>query len=254
MATATATATLDAVIPIVFPNYEIKVSESVSIPAFDLPKFNIGGRSFGGKVTKTQVFDGKISDLGHAGVLILQGGTPGKSGTAKYFEYGRYDPQELGIVRPVEVPNILLGPDGRAIKTSLEAVLAIIAKKAGHGTRIAGAYIEAPGKFKEMKGYADFRYSLNKSPKRTTYAIMSYSCLHFMRETAAKSGKPMPEVIDPSPAGYIDRIRAVYPELDYDPKGKTVKIEDAAEVPDWAHAKPVETSKTAKPPLVGAGR
>lgn len=245
---------LDAVIPIVFPDYEIKVSAPVAIPAFDLPKFSVGGRQFGGRVTKTQLFDGKISDLGHAGVLILQGGTPGKSSLAKYYEYGRYDPQELGIVRVVDVPQVKLGSDGRVTKASLEAVLAVISRKAGHGTRIAAAYVDAPGKFGAMKGHADLRYSQNRNPKRKTYAITSYSCLHFMRDTAEKSGKPMPTVIDPSPSSYISRVQDTYPNLDYDPKAKTVTIENAPDVPEWAQSKSTAPATEKKPALVGTKR
>lgn len=234
---ATKTANLDVVIPIVFPNYQIKVAEPVVIPGFQLPQFSVGGHSFGGqKVTKTEVFDGKIADLGHAGVLFIRGGGKGGKGLTKYYEYGRYDPKEFGVVRPVGLPDVNLEDDGRASKASLIKVLAVIASKGGHGTRIAGAYIEAPGKFADFHTYAEFRQSLNNVPTRDKYSIWSYSCLHFMRSTAEKSGKPMPSVVDPTPSAYIERVRAVYPDLDYDPKTGELKIEDAEGVPDWARA------------------
>lgn len=70
----------DIVIPIVFPDHKITVkiqSTKVDvIPWFDFDNFTMP------KIKK------KVSNLGHAGVLFING----KNGTTKYFEYRRYDP------------------------------------------------------------------------------------------------------------------------------------------------------------------
>ena len=42
----------------------------------------------------------RLEDLGHAGVMLIRG----RDGMTKYYEYGRYDPANLGRVRRVAIP------------------------------------------------------------------------------------------------------------------------------------------------------
>ena len=48
---------------------------------------------------------GKIGNLGHAGVLLIDN----KTGVTKYYEYGRYDKEGKGIVRTFAVPDVKIG-------------------------------------------------------------------------------------------------------------------------------------------------
>ena len=88
---------------------------------------------------------GKIGNLGHAGVLLIDN----KTGVTKYYEYGRYDKEGKGIVRTFAVPDVKMGQDKKPTLESLNKTLSVISEQAGHGGRIEGAYIESD-KFKEM--------------------------------------------------------------------------------------------------------
>jgi len=69
----------DILIPIVFPEYKI----TVEIPRQEvdlLPWINFDNFTL-------PTFSQRISNLGHAGILIVNG----TSGLTKYYEYGRYD-------------------------------------------------------------------------------------------------------------------------------------------------------------------
>ena len=229
--------TLDVVIPIVFPEYRIKVAEPVRVE-MRLDKVEAWGVELfsGFKYKGPEIFDGKIDDLGHAGVLLIRGGSPHTKGLTKYFEYGRYDKAEMGMARKVDIPDVLLGADGRPTRDSLKQVLAVVSKKAGHGTRIQGAYIEAPGRFDAMLKYVSGRMSLNKNPKREAYSIWTNSCLHFAIHTAEAGGVETPWYADPSPSSYGGVLQDSFPDLNYDPKRGALEIEKAVGVPAWVGA------------------
>ena len=200
----------DTVIPIVFPNYMITVP---SVPV-DLPGWmnDIGVPDF--KTPK------QLPDLGHAGVLFIMG----SSGTTKYYEYGRYDPACLGIVRNRQVPNVKV--KGSTIDVaSLKIVLKSISDQAGHHGAIAGAHIAVPGMYPLMLAYCLKRYKDNNNPKRAPYSLASNSCCHFMKETAEAGGVSMPSMWDPRPVSYIGEIQSWYDDLDYEPKGNALTLE-----------------------------
>jgi hypothetical protein len=71
---------MDVVVPLVFPDYKIAVEvQKIKVdvlPWTDRDNFTI------------PAFKEKVSNLGHAGVLFINGQT----GVTKYYEYGRYDP------------------------------------------------------------------------------------------------------------------------------------------------------------------
>ncbi len=102
----------DIVIPIVFPDYRISVNvpkhEFDLFPYVDFDNFT------------TPSYKDKFSNLGHAGVLFING----KSGLTKYFEYGRYDhPSYLGVVQKIRnLPDVLIQYDNLDY-TSLKKVL-----------------------------------------------------------------------------------------------------------------------------------
>ena len=81
---------------------------------------------------------GKIGGLGHGAVLLID-----KDGKTKYYEYGRYDKAKKGLVRTLEVPSVTMDSDGKPTVASLNVVLGQLSKKAGHGGRIEGAYVES---------------------------------------------------------------------------------------------------------------
>jgi len=205
----------DVAIPIVFPDYAIAVDTpevSVKVPDL-LPGVNILPDKL--RVPATQQ---KVSHLGHAGILFIQGQT----GLTRYYEYGRYPPGNLGRVRKRVISNVKIGHNGRPTRKSLAKTLSEISILSGHGGRISAAYIEVPaGSFIRMQASATAREAKNTDPKRAPYALMSNSCLHFMKETAEAGGARMPPVIAPHPAGYIFQVQLQQSDLDYSVTGET---------------------------------
>ncbi|HYP74353.1 MAG TPA: hypothetical protein VER12_00270 [Polyangiaceae bacterium] len=201
----------DVAIPVVFPDYLIMVeTPAVNI---DLP-----GRALDFKIPKSK---NRVPYLGHAGILFING----RTGLTKYFEYGRYDPAAKGLVRKQGVPDAKIASDGRPSAASLKLTLAAISRLSGQGGKILGAYIELEkGGFEAMLKFANARMAKNVDPARPPYELLSNSCLHFAKETAAAGGGDMPMVIDPRPAGYIERVRDDFPDLDFTPPG-TLAIE-----------------------------
>lgn len=182
---------MDILIPIVFPDYLI------STPA------------------------GKLPQLGHAGILIILGST----GSTRYYEYGRYDKAELGLVRKTIIPDVRINkrtnnPDEK----SLAAVLKVISQKAGQNGRISGVYVEVSGGFSKADAYAQSRLKQNGNSNRKSYEILSNSCLHFMKLTLEAAGIATPWLVDPRPNSYIEELREDYPDLDYNPRMNVVTI------------------------------
>ena len=146
---------------------------------------------------------GKIGNLGHAGVLLIDN----KTGVTKYYEYGRYDKEGKGIVRTFAVPDVKMGQDKKPTLESLNKTLSVISEQAGHGGRIEGAYIESD-KFKEMKTYAESKIAENSNPKRKEYSLRNNNCGTF----AADVLKQDPSVKDKAPVIIDSRPNSIVKE------------------------------------------
>lgn len=194
---------MDVVIPIVFPDYkisvEIKKTEVDVFPWFDFDNFTI------------PTYKDKVSNLGHAGVLFING----KSGITKYFEYGRYDSQNLGlVVKARGLPDVKIS-NGNIDLVSLKKPLAFISRVSGQSGKIHGVYIKVEGKYDAMLKHASFRKNQNGNPKRIPYDILTNSCIHFVKEVAEKAGVSTPWMIDPRPSSYIGEFRDDFPDLNF---------------------------------------
>lgn len=204
---------MDVVIPIVFPDYLIAVNtpptEVDILPWFDFDNI---------RIPKTK---NRVPELGHAGVLFMNG----KSGVTKYFEYGRYDRENLGLVRRIPLKNDVSVNEGRVVLKSLKNPLREISRKAGQGGRISGVYIEVEGKYKAMLDYAKLRMKQNVNKTREPYDLLSNSCIHFVKKVVEVSGSETPWMLDPRPNSYIGEFRDDYPDLDYDRKTDRLVIE-----------------------------
>jgi hypothetical protein len=201
----------DVVIPIVFPDYLITVdnlswTDKAAISV--VPGVSI--------VSQTKTASGtryKVKGLGHAGVLFIEGQT----GKASYYEYGRYDPQEKGLVRSDAVPAVTMGTNKRPTKASLTATLQEIAKESGHGTRISAVYIEAANKFAAMTTYATGREAQNSDPNRTPYALTDNNCFTFAKQVTGSAGVDVSMADKRFPSANMDALQQTYPPLGYDP-------------------------------------
>jgi hypothetical protein len=207
---------VDTVIPIVFPDYLIGVNTPpVEIPVPDV----LPGMDIFPNVVRISATKNKLPELGHAGVLFIQG----SSGTTKYFEYGRYHGVALGLAHRVPVPDVT--KQGRVFSAvSLARCLHTVCLRAGQGSRLEGAYIEVPGKFGAMLQHANKQVSLNTDPKRTPYDLVSHSCVHFMRAVVEAADVDTPYMIDPRPNSYIGELRSAFHPIDYWPATRRLKM------------------------------
>ena len=166
---------------------------------------------------------GKIGNLGHAGVLLIDN----KTGVTKYYEYGRYDKEGKGIVRTFAVPDVKMGHDKKPTLESLNKTLSVISEQAGHGGRIEGAYIESD-KFKEMKTYAESKIAENSNPKRKEYSLRNNNCGTFAADVLKQDPSvkdKAPVIIDSRPNSIVKEYQNSFKSLNYDPKKRQVKIE-----------------------------
>ena len=166
---------------------------------------------------------GKIGNLGHAGVLLIDN----KTGVTKYYEYGRYDKEGKGVVRTFAVPNVKIGQDEKPTLESLNKTLSIISEQAGHAGRIEGAYIESD-KFKEMKNYAESKIAENANSKRKEYSLRNNNCGTFAADVLKQDPSvkdKAPVIIDPRPNSIVKEYQDNFKSLNYDPKKRQVKIE-----------------------------
>lgn len=164
---------------------------------------------------------GKIGGLGHAGVLLIDN----KTGTTKYYEYGRYDKEGKGLVRNMKISNVKFGKDGKPTVESLNKVLAQLSKQAGHSGRIRGAYITS-NQYDAMKAYANEKMAENKDPDRKVYDLNSYNCGIFARDIIAQDEDiENPSIWNPSPQNIIDEyIEEGNLEINYNPKTNNTTV------------------------------
>lgn len=202
----------DVVIPIVFPEY--KISVDVKPKRFDL----IPGVEWDN--FSTPRFKQRFSELGHAGVLFING----KTGATKYYEYRRY---ETPVGKTRKIPNL---PDVKIVNDSIDTesfkrTLRHISQIAGHRGPIQAAYIEVEDKYQAMLEYAQLRVGQSEKLDRTPYDLFTNSCLHFMKSVTEKAGVDTPLLVDPRPNSYIEEYRKKYRDLDYDYQNNKLIIE-----------------------------
>ena len=119
----------------------------------------------------------QLSHLGHSGILLIEN----KTGLTKYYEYGRYDDENMGIVRNIRVSNVVIGEDGMPTEESLNIVLKEISDAAGHGGRIEGAYVKSD-EFHKMNDYAQSIMTENDNTNRESYSLIDKNCSTFAED------------------------------------------------------------------------
>ena len=126
-------------------------------------------------------------EFGHGGILLIE-----NNGITSYYEYGRYDSENLGMVRKVTVPNITWNGKGLISEEELNKVLSILSKKSGQNKDIRAAYIET-NHIDIMLNYAKKWYA-ESNPKavvkdtpynkdRDTYNLFTRNCGTFAMDT-----------------------------------------------------------------------
>jgi hypothetical protein len=140
----------------------------------------------------TDTFYGYTTLAGHAGVLLIR-----YDGFTKYYEFGRYDPANNGLVRNQVVPNAQIASDGRTTPTSLKNILSILSTRSGKGGQIRAAYFIN----------VDFDKMLAKATSpQPKYDIIDFNCGQYA-ESVILQGNPridVPLIIDPRPNNIVD--------------------------------------------------
>ncbi len=154
-------------------------------------------------VTYPQYRANGIPFTGHAGVLLIDN----KTGSTKYYEYGRYDAANIGVVRNVTVPDVVMGKDGRPTNESLNVVMQYLSHVSGHDGNIEGAYIISD-KFTEMNEYAKSKLFENGNQNREKYSITSNNCATFAENVITQDKSvDKPNIIIPSPINIVDEYQ-----------------------------------------------
>jgi hypothetical protein len=162
------------------------------------------------------VGENRYSHLGHAGILLINP----DDGYTKYYEYGRYDDENKGLVRNYSIPNVIMGEDGLPTKESLNKVLDVISEKSGHGGRIEGAYIRSRN-YDSMLEYAEKRMDDNKNPNRKPYSVLFNNCVTFASEVLDQdlwSQFRSPVLRSPIPAVRVKQYHVLFPRVSYSPQ------------------------------------
>jgi RHS repeat-associated protein len=157
---------------------------------------------------------------GHAGVLLIDN----KTGLTKYYEYGRYDKAENGMVRNYSVANVVM-KDGMPTAESLNKVLTQISGKSGKGQVLEGAYV-ASDNFDVMNDYAKGKLAENNDANRKPYDIFSNNCGTFA-DDVIKQDKTVetPSYVIPTPINIIGKYQDNFTPISYDPKkGTSIKL------------------------------
>jgi hypothetical protein len=195
---------MDLIIPIVFPDYKITVEvKETKVDVFPSAKFD----NF-----SIPAYNDRFSNLGHAGILFVNG----KTGTTKYYEFGRYDPpKNIGlVVNARNLPDAIL-KNGKIELASLKKPLSFISRNSGQSGSIQGVYIEVENKYDIILAHAEMKKSQNTNPARIPYSLTSNSCIHFVKELTERAGVQTPWIVDPRPNSYIGEFRDDFPDLDY---------------------------------------
>lgn len=142
-----------------------------------------------------------------------------KTGLTKYYEYGRYDKEKLGIVRTGNIPDVVIGKDGKPTEKSLEKTLSAISEKFGDGGRIEGAYVDSD-KFEKMNDYAKSKKNENSNKERKKYSLMKNNCGAFAADVLNQDSdvkKKSPSIIDPKPTSIVEEFQEKFKKIEYDP-------------------------------------
>ena len=167
-----------------------------------------------------------IPFTGHAGVLLIDN----KTGLTKYYEYGRYNGSRIGRVRPVTIPNVVIGKDGKPTLKSLNKVLKQLSDISGDHGDIEGAYIIS-NKFKEMNDYAKNKMKENNDPKRKKYSIINNNCATFAEDVITQDKSvDKPFTIIKSPVNIVSEYQEKgNARVQYKAKTQTTTIEEGDE-------------------------
>lgn len=198
----------DFVIPVVFPDYVIHV--------YDAQEVDIFGR----KIKTPSV---KVPELGHAGVLIVNG----KTGSTRYGEYGRYSGggKVPGVVKIRPVPDVAI-KDSAITESSLKRTLKHLSAKAGQSGPISGVVLRGDV-FEKAVEWLNKKERENNDPNRAPYNLRNHNCITFVADLVDELGLDSPfrgPVVVPSL--FIKQFQRTKPDLKYSYQTDTLEISE----------------------------
>ena len=118
--------------------------------------------------------------LGHAAVIAIDE----KTGYTKYYEYGRYDKENRGIVLRRGVPNVTIR-DGKPTEESLQKLYSNASKNWGKGSPTFTLYYDSAN-YNDVVAYAE---KVKADPNRSDYMLYFNDCMSFAND-AIDAGLP----------------------------------------------------------------
>ena len=165
-----------------------------------------------------RLFRGVNPSFGHAGVLLVDDET----GRATYYEFGRYDDGNRGVVRRLSIPGgVDIAPNSDLSPETIQTVLGQIADLTrDDGTqhdRISAAYVPITDYDSVRASLEDLR-AQNDDPDRRPYAVLGYNCMTFVYDALEQGGAALyPErhrSVAPNPG--MDQLQQWYVNVEYD--------------------------------------
>ena len=167
--------------------------------------------------------------LGHAGILLIKGGTG--PATAHYYEFGRYlgpNPTNFGNVRDYAVTNIVLDDNGWPTESSLHAAARFITGRSGRNTYMHGNVSDKCGGTAYDNAVA-FAEAFSQE-----YTIVTNSCMIFAHKVNHAGGwtwfGPVP-VWNSNPKRELEN-GFFSNHITYDPDGDDFN-ENVWQIPGW---------------------
>ena len=121
--------------------------------------------------------------LGHGAVVAVDPAT----GVTKYYEFGRYDAQNRGIVRGapnIKIPNLKIGEDGHPTQESLDYLYNYLSKHYGKNSKVTATY------YRDSDFRAVIKFAEEFRKNHPVYDLLSNNCKTFGKAAAtAKSCK-----------------------------------------------------------------
>lgn len=187
----------DIAIPIVYYNQPItipfgpirdEVPEGIDVPASVTSTFTDPNASPPLSISQTTSNFVKVLGLGHAGIAIING----KNGEARYYEYGRYDPQNYGLAREVQSINritIVFDENGNPLQETMLSLTRALTVTNRGPYEFEAVYIKlANGAFDTMKEFIQERVQEISSRAAKKYDVANNHCFTFAMEVASEAG------------------------------------------------------------------
>jgi RHS repeat-associated protein len=170
---------------------------------------------------------GQVSGLGHAGVLLIDNET----GKTVYYEFGRYDDENIGQVRKISTPDVVFDDHGLPTEESLTNVFSQLSSEAGKGGPIEGAYFQSDA-FQEMYDYAEAQYKQSNpeydeyDPQRESYNLLRNQCGTFCLDVISQDDEiDRPWFINTSPINIGNYLERSNISISYDPNERNTTID-----------------------------